>query len=151
MDFIYGLYKDGVNSGLQTTNLVLGAFDFGSGAKAELIDYAAAEYTGKAMKNLEKADYIAAFGKTGANYVKGLKVLGGVTFIASTTISAVQTYDYYSNGGTNASVGIKASIDVAMGVVGFLGPIGFGISATYFLIDSITSGFGGYGDPTSSY
>jgi hypothetical protein len=28
-----------------------------------------------------------------------------------------------------------------------LGPIGFGISATYFLVDAATDGFGGYGDP----
>jgi len=29
--------------------------------------------------------------------------------------------------------------------VGFLGPIGFGISVTYFVLDTATDGFGGYG------
>jgi hypothetical protein len=33
--------------------------------------------------------------------------------------------NYYVNGGTNSSVGIKAGIDIIMGGVGFLGPIGF--------------------------
>jgi len=33
-----------------------------------------------------------------------------------------------------------------MGGVGFLGPIGFGVSATYFLLDA-GGAFGGYGDP----
>lgn len=36
---------------------------------------------------------------------------------------------------------------VREGVVGFLGPIGFGISATYFIIDAASGGFGRYGDP----
>ena len=34
-----------------------------------------------------------------------------------------------------------------MGIVGFLGPIGFAISTTYFIIDTSTGGFDGYGDP----
>jgi len=29
--------------------------------------------------------------------------------------------------------------------VGFLGPIGFGISTTYFILNAATGGFGGYG------
>lgn len=32
-----------------------------------------------------------------------------------------------------------------MTVVRFLGPVGFGISATYFLLDTATDGFGGFG------
>ncbi|HEY5587447.1 MAG TPA: hypothetical protein VIK86_00665, partial [Candidatus Paceibacterota bacterium] len=75
------------------------------------------------------------------------KVVGGVTFGASTVISAGLATNYYMNGGTDYSVGIKSSIDIAMGVVGFLDPIGFGISATYFIIDAASGGFGGYGDP----
>lgn len=50
------------------------------------------------------------------------------------------------NGGTDASVGIKAGIDIIMGGVGFLGPIGFGVSAGYFLLD-VSGVFGNYGDP----
>lgn len=30
--------------------------------------------------------------------------------------------------------------------IGFLGPIGFGISAGYYIIDSATGGFGGLGE-----
>jgi hypothetical protein len=30
--------------------------------------------------------------------------------------------------------------------VGFLGPIGFGISATHFILDATTAAFGGFGE-----
>jgi len=64
----------------------------------------------------------------------------------SSAISVGLAGNYYMNGGTNSSVGIKASLDIIMGGVGFLGPIGFGLSATYFLLDAVGA-FGGYGDP----
>ncbi|HTN06665.1 DUF6443 domain-containing protein [Agriterribacter sp.] len=117
------VFWDKVNTGI-------GAFDVGQGAKGELINYAAK--SSPAINDLK--------------YVKGLKVLGGATFVASTVISGGLATNYYVNGGTNSSVGIKASIDIIMGGVGFLGPIGFGISATYFLLDA-GGAFGQYGDP----
>lgn len=46
---------------------------------------------------------------------------------------------YYYNDGTDWQVGAKAGLDVTMTVVGFLGPVGFGISATYFLLDTTGS------------
>jgi hypothetical protein len=78
--------------------------------------------------------------------VKGIKALGYATYGVSSAISVGLAGNYYANGGTDASVGIKASIDVIMGGVGFLGPVGFGVSATYFLLDA-GGAFGGYGDP----
>jgi len=121
--------------------------EYGNGVKGGLIDYAIASSAGKSMNSLKRADYVATLGKIGANYVRAFKVVGGVTFGASTVISAGLATNYYMNGGTDYSVGIKSSIDIAMGVVGFLDPIGFGISATYFIIDAASGGFGGYGDP----
>lgn len=53
---------------------------------------------------------------------------------------------YYYNGGTDWQVGTKATLDVIMTGVGFLGPIGFGISATYFILDVTSGGFGGFGE-----
>lgn len=111
-------------------NTGIGAFDVGQGAKGELIRYAAK--SSPAINDLK--------------YVKGMKVLGGVTFGVSSAISVGLAGNYYVNGGTNSSVGIKASLDIIMGGVGFLGPIGFGVSATYFLLDA-GGAFGGYGDP----
>jgi RHS repeat-associated protein len=67
------------------------------------------------------------------NAGKTLKGGGFVTFGVSTYFTAEDTYTYYSNGGTDSAVGIKAGIDTIMGVVGFFGPIGLGISATYFI------------------
>lgn len=55
-----------------------------------------------------------------------------------------QTGSYYYNGGTYWQVGAKAGLDVTMTIVGFFGPVGFGISATYFLLDA-TGSFGEFG------
>lgn len=46
-----------------------------------------------------------------------------------------------------SEVAIKAGLDVAMTLIGtFGGPIGFGVSALYFIADYATDdGFGGYG------
>jgi hypothetical protein len=41
---------------------------------------------------------------------------------------------------------MKSALDIGMGYVGFLGPIGFGVSATYFLLDA-SGTFQGWGDP----
>ena len=61
--------------------------------------------------------------------------MGGATFGVSSAISGGLAYNYYNNGGTSNSVWMKTTLDIGMGAVGFLGPIGFGISATYFLLD----------------
>ena len=124
----------------------MGAFDVGSGAKGALIDYAVSGYTGKAMNALKDADYVTTLGKTGASYAKTFSRLGKLSFGVSTLISGGLATNYYMNGGTNSSVGIKAGFDIIMGGVGFLGPIGFGVSATYFLLDA-GGAFGSYGDP----
>jgi hypothetical protein len=118
-----GAFWNNVNTGI-------GAFDVGQGAKGELINYAAK--SSPAINDLK--------------YVKGIKALGYGTFGVSSVITVGLAGNYYANGGTNSSVGIKASLDIIMGGVGFLGPIGFGVSATYFLLDA-GGAFGGYGAP----
>ena len=71
------------------------------------------------------------------NYLKTFKGLGIVGGVTSSTISLSGAYNYYSNGGEGSTVAIKAGLDVVMSAVGIWGgPIGFGISATYFILDS---------------
>ncbi|MFZ5978711.1 MAG: RHS repeat domain-containing protein, partial [Bacteroidota bacterium] len=114
-------------------NTGIGAFDVGQGAKGELINYAAK--SSPAINDLK--------------YVKGMKVLGGATFVTSSVISGGLAINYYNNGGTNNSVWMKSALDIGMGYVGFLGPIGFGVSATYFLFDA-GGAFQGWGDPLTT-
>lgn len=86
-------------------NTGIGAFDVAQGSKGELINYAAK--TSPEINNLK--------------YVKGIKAIGYATYGVSSVISVGLAGNYYANGGTNSSVGIKAGIDVIMGGVGFLG------------------------------
>ena len=73
--------------------------------------------------------------------------MGTAAAIVTTGYTAYTTYDYYINkGGTDWKVGVKAGMDLVITGVGFLGPVGFGISTTYFILDSATGGFGGFGE-----
>jgi len=88
---------------------------------------------------------VNTLGKEGASFLKLTKVLGGAAAFTSVGYTGYNTYDYYKNGGEDWRVYTKAGIDVIMVGVGFLGPIGFGISTGYFLLDATTGGFGGWG------
>lgn len=84
--------------------------------------------------------------KATSNYLKVFKGAGVAGSIVSSTISVGSAYNYYSNGGEDSEVAIKASLDATMALIGaFGGPVGFGISALYFIADYATDGFGGYG------
>lgn len=85
-----------------------------------------------------------ALGKAGVSYLKYVKGLGYVGAGLTTTHSAANAAMYYYNGGDDWQVGTKATLDVIMTGMGFFGPIGFGISTTYFLLDATTGGFGGF-------
>jgi hypothetical protein len=84
-------------------------------------------------------------GKTGAEFLNGTKMLGAGAAILSIGITLARAGGYYAHGGHGSAVAIKAGLDAVMTGVGFLGPIGFGISSAYFIIDAATNGFGGYG------
>jgi len=71
--------------------------------------------------------------------------LGICAAVLTTAYSLGNAGIYYHNGGKEMSVGVKSLLDTAMTGVGFCGPIGFGISVTYFVLDTATDGFGGYG------
>ncbi|MFC1224442.1 hypothetical protein ACFE6N_11575 [Pedobacter sp. BG31] len=88
-----------------------------------------------ALRETQKAWRMTnALGKAGIKVLSATKVLGVTAAVVATGITATRAGMYYYNGGTDASVGIKAGIDIVMTGVGFLGPIGFGISATILFL-----------------
>ncbi len=135
-------------------NNVVNAFMFGNGVKTELIDFAVrrnfkSARTASQFNNLRKTQkawrYNHTLGKTGVNYLKYSKALGTAGAVLSTSYSVSNMVNYYNNGGQGSDVMVKTGLDVAMTIVGFMGPIGFTISATYFILDAATDGFGGFG------
>ena len=85
---------------------------------------------------------ITALGTSGTKYLKAVKGIGLIGAAVSISISSYKAINYYAHGGKGYTVGAKAGLDIIMTGVGFLGPIGFGISAAYFIIDAATDGFG---------
>ena len=135
-------------------NTGVNAFLVGNGAKTELLDYAVRTNYKSARKSSQFNKLrptqqawrtTNTLGKTGSQYLKYVKGLGYVGAGLTTTYSAVNAGSYYYNGGTDWQVGAKATLDVIMTGVGFLGPIGFGISAIYFVVD-VAGGFGDFGE-----
>ena len=111
-------------------NTVIGAVDVSNGLKAEMISLASK--SAPAVNQLR--------------YVRGVRLLGHGTFAASGFISSGLAYYYYSNGGTDASIAIKAGLDILMSAAAYAGPVGLGISATYFIVDAAGI-FGDFGNP----
>ncbi len=138
------------NNWLQDLQTGLGTIDIGFGTIGLLTNFATSEVVGKSINKLERLDYVSAMGKSGANMSMGLKYTGYATFAVSSTISLNQMSNYYNNGGTNNSVWAKTALDIGMGGVGFIGWQGFAVSTSYFLIESGTNGFGGWGNPLTT-
>src|SRR5690606_12373533 len=131
----------------------INGFAFGNEIKTQMFDYAVRQnynLSWKQFNSLTKEEKalktVGSLSKTGANYLKLIKGAGTVATVVTTTATIYNTAAYYNSGGTDWKVGAKATTDLIMTGVGFLGPIGFGISASYFLIDAATGGFGGFGE-----
>lgn len=122
-------------------NQAASAFGIGNGVKDALIDGVVKLERGTTKIN--NVSRLRVLRKT-AGYSKYVKGLGWVGAGISTTYSVANAGNYYYNGGTDWQVGTKASLDIIMTGVGFLGPIGLGVSATYFIIDA-SGGFGDFG------
>lgn len=77
-------------------------------------------------------------------YLKGSEIVGGAASITSATLEILDyvtsTIDY----GFNWWNTMKFAMDMSMTIVGFIGPVGFTSSATYFILDATTNGFGGF-------
>jgi hypothetical protein len=151
---LYAAGQGGLPGWATDVNIGIGAFNATNGLKSELFEYAVrsnykSARTWSEFNNLRSSQQVwrttNTLGKTGASYLKYAKGLGYVGAGLTTAYSVTSAYNYYNNGGSDWSVYTKSGIDVIMTGVGFLGPIGFGISATYFILDATTGGFGGFG------
>jgi len=113
-------------------NSGIGAASVGLGTQNELIEFSVrtsfkSAQTWNEFRALRATQqswrYANSLGKTGADFLKGTKILGAGLAIGSTAITATRAIMYYANGGTNSSVGIKAGLDIVMTGVGFLGQL----------------------------
>ena len=68
------------------------------------------------------------------NASKAYRIAGRLTFAAGAFISGYEGYNHLRAG--NYAGFSKSGLDIGMGAVGFLGPIGLAVSAGYFIIDS---------------
>lgn len=142
-----GWYGEG-NRQLNTANLLAQSLGIPIGTIQNGMECAAKVYNNVSLLsgNLSKAQYVNALTKEGVGMLKAAKLAGRACFAVSAGAEVVQMYNYRNNGGQDYNVYYKGGLDIAMGVVGFLGPVGFGISMTYFVIDIATDGFNGWGE-----
>lgn len=142
-------------SGWDKANLLFGATGTGLGLQGELMDYAVrssfkSARTWSEFNNLRPTQQTwrqaAILGKEGQMVLKFIKGANLGFSAVTSAYSAIDAGSYYYNGGTDWQVGTKATLDIIMTGVGFLGPFGFGISATYFILSTTTNNFGGFGN-----
>lgn len=87
-------------------------------------------------------DVSRTLGKAVGKYNAGIKGLGYVGMFTTIGASAMQGYNYYSNGGTSLLIGAKLVLDIGVAAVSNAGPIGMTVGFTYSLLDVCTGGFG---------
>ena len=125
-----------------------------NGLKTELLEFAVrTDYktgrTWKAFNELTENQQIwrttRTLGKSGAKYLNFAKNLGVAAAVMTSAYSVGKMVGYYQSGGTDSTVLEKTALDVVMTGVAFFGPIGFGVSAAYFILEASTDGFGGFG------
>lgn len=149
------------NNRANNINIGIQSFNTSNGLKTEIID-AAVRYNYKTNRtwlqwNTKLRDSqrvwrrVNTLGKEGAAYLKFSKALGVAGAFVSVGITTTQIVDYAVEGGRDPNVYAKSTLDVVMVGVGFLGPVGFGISAVYFIVDLSTDGFYGWGAIPDNY
>lgn len=91
----------------------------------------------RGIKAVEKG-----LGKSIGNYFKTIKGIGIMSNMATiiTTISSI--HEYYNNGGNDPLVYCKYGLDIAVSWGGVVLPFGFALTTGYFLLDTVTEGFG---------
>lgn len=141
--------KGAKSTDLNKANLLAQIIGVPMGSISEGFEMAAKAYHNvpllKANSGLSKAQYVSALTKEGVGMLKVTKLAGRACFAVSTSVEGYEMYNYYKHCGQDYNVYYKGGLDIAMGVVGLLGPIGFGISMTYFVIDVATDSFNGWG------
>ncbi|WP_345114956.1 hypothetical protein, partial [Hymenobacter algoricola] len=127
---------------LSNTNTTLDAVGAGLGTHTEIQDLVV-KSTSKA-KNITLLQEARVLGITGTKMLGAAKVLGNAGAVIGIGVTVSRAAIYYNDGGKDSTVAIKALADVTMAAVGFMGPVGFVLSTTYFLVDA-GGGFGTYG------
>lgn len=131
----------------------LNGFSMANGFKTNLMDAAVAygyksEWSRRDFVKLKDTQnafrYNQALGETGAMYLKGSKIVGGAASVTSATLEILDYVTSTIDNGFNWWNTMKFAMDMSMTIVGFIGPVGFTISATYFILDATTNGFGGF-------
>ena len=131
----------------------LNGFSMANGFKTNLMDAAVAygyksEWSRRDFVKLKDTQnafrYNQTLGKTGAMYLKGSKIVGGAASVTSATLEILDYVTSTIDNGFNWWNTMKFAMDMSMTIVGFIGPVGFTISATYFILDATTNGFGGF-------
>ena len=130
----------------QSLGVPLGAIDNGMNCAAKAY-HNVSVLTG----NLTKAQYVEALTKVGNGTMKVVRGMGVAGAFVSVGSTAYQTFNYRLEGGRDPNVFVKSTLDAVMVGVGFLGPIGFGISTVYFIVDLSTDGFYGWGAIPDNY
>lgn len=138
-EYINGLNGYGVANGVKT-NLIEAAVRYNFSDNQMWHQFRGLDKAERALR------YEKALGKTVGGYLKIASKTNVIVGVASVSISFYNGWAYYRNGGQDWQVYAKIGLDIAMTGIGFLGPVGFAISSTYFIIDISTRGFGGFGE-----
>ena len=140
------------NNSIGKANIIAQSLGVPMGTISEGFDMGAKSYYGvsslKASSGLSKTQYVNALTKEGYVLMRASKLAGKACFALSAGTEVLQLIDYGINGGKDFNVYAKGLVDIAMGAVGFLGPIGLGISIAYFVVDLSTDGLNGWGKIT---
>jgi hypothetical protein len=133
----------------------LNGFGVAKGTQYHLIEYAArSKYKNarswREFKNLTESKrtwrYNHSIGQSGKVLKNVSKWTGNAAAIMAIGFETYDLYSYTNNNGFSWEVTTKFGMDLAMTCLGiFGGPVGFTISATYFLLDLSTDSFGGFG------
>jgi hypothetical protein len=148
----------GMPGWLGDVNSGVGAFGVVNSAKTELIDYVIrsnykSARTWGEFKKLRPTQQTwrttHTIGKTGTTYLNGAKLLSKGVFGVTVINSSLNAGSAFYNDDPNKwGVAGKAVLDVTMGYIGFLGPLGFLISSTYFVLDA-SGAFNSWSQPTN--
>ena len=145
-------YGEGTRQ-MNKANLLAQSLGIPFGTIANGMECAAKAYNNVSVLsgNLSKAQYVNALTKEGYGMLRGVKGLGVAGAIVSVGTTAYKTFNYRLEGGSDPNVFAKSTLDAVMVGVGFLGPVGFGISTVYFIVDLSTNGLYGWGAIPDNY
>src|SRR5690606_16239269 len=122
-------------------NTAFGALGFANGLNTELLEHVVKTGSSQSGGRAE----LQTLGKTGTRYLHAAKGFSRGIFAVTIANSGVQTWnawagsdmDVFSNQNNKWGVTCRAMLDIGMGYAAFLGPTGFGITDSYFILDAV--------------